>query len=73
MITVGITTENYDLTVVYETRDDISVSFSRFGGETFNYECSHKYDVTESVSRFSHYFDDAEYERFYQTVLTLIE
>lgn len=77
MIISTIITDRYQLEVDYSSPSDIDVIFTKNFGEDgeqrFEYECPHYLDTVGHILKVKDYFDDAEFGRFYNTVLALIE
>lgn len=77
MIGISIISDRYNLQVDYFSREEITVIFVKdfcgVGEQKFQYECSHYLDTVGHILKFKDYFEDAEFDRFYKTVLALIE
>lgn len=77
MIISTIITDRYQLEVDYNSPSDIDVIFTKNFGEDgeqrFEYEFSHYMDAIGKILQFNSYFDDAEFDRFYQTMIELFK
>lgn len=77
MIALTLISDMYNLEVDYTSREDITVTFIiDFCGrneQRFEYDCPHYLDTVGHILKVKHYFEEAEFDRFYKTVLTLIK
>lgn len=77
MIALTLISDMYNLEVDYTSREEITVTFIKdFCGrneQRFEYDCPHYLDTVGHIMKFKNYFEDTEFDRFYKTVLALIE